>query len=203
MKQPTAAPGRKTGDPPASDDEPWTSKPGAWPPVGEAIWPAVSDPDKDTTSEAQRSDTAPKPGPAGPFDADFGHDDIWSDTTDGHETAAEEPRAKKLDPEIEAAASMLAADAPAVEPSDSARPPTLAKPPPAPDDLKKVKGIGTTFEVKLNALGIYQYSQLAAWTPDQQRWVGETLGFVGRVERDGWTEQAAALAKGGSTREGV
>lgn len=64
-----------------------------------------------------------------------------------------------------------------------------------PDDLLKIKGIGPTLQRKLHALGIYHYDQLAAWDADNAIWVGKRLNFPGRVEREEWVEQAAALMK--------
>ncbi|MFG1411930.1 hypothetical protein V5G24_12535 [Xanthobacter sp. VTT E-85241] len=60
------------------------------------------------------------------------------------------------------------------------------------DDLKQIKGIGPLNERKLNALGIYHFRQIAAWTPDEARWIGAFLGFRGRVEREDWIGQARA-----------
>ncbi|TMV07990.1 NADH-quinone oxidoreductase subunit E [Ruegeria sediminis] len=65
-----------------------------------------------------------------------------------------------------------------------------------PDDLKKLKGVGPKLEEKLNGLGIYHFDQIAAWTPAHVAWVDERLSFKGRIERDGWIEQAAKLAAG-------
>ncbi|MEP9370177.1 hypothetical protein [Xanthobacter sp. VNH20] len=73
------------------------------------------------------------------------------------------------------------------------RPPALAQPDPAgADDLKQLKGIGPLNERKLNALGIYHFRQIADWTQDEARWIGASLGFRGRVEREDWIGQARA-----------
>jgi predicted flap endonuclease-1-like 5' DNA nuclease len=74
------------------------------------------------------------------------------------------------------------------------RPPGLAAPRGAPDDLKRINGIGPTNEKKLNALGIYHLDQIAAWDDAQMRWVGAYLAFPGRIEREDWVGQARALA---------
>lgn len=65
-----------------------------------------------------------------------------------------------------------------------------------PDDLTKVKGIGSVNERKLNALGIWHYDQVAAWKKKEVEWVGSYLAFPGRIEREDWVKQAKALAKG-------
>ncbi|MFG1428337.1 hypothetical protein [Roseixanthobacter glucoisosaccharinicivorans] len=73
------------------------------------------------------------------------------------------------------------------------RPPAVPQPDAAgADDLKQIKGIGPLNERKLNALGIYHFRQIAAWTHDEARWVGAFLGFRGRVEREDWIGQARA-----------
>lgn len=64
-----------------------------------------------------------------------------------------------------------------------------------PDDLTRIKGIGAVNERKLNALGIWHYDQVAAWTKKEVEWVGSYLAFPGRIEREEWIEQAKALAK--------
>ncbi len=65
------------------------------------------------------------------------------------------------------------------------------------DDLKMIKGVGPKLEAVLNGLGIWHFDQIAAWGADEVDWADRNLvGFKGRVSRDGWVEQAAALAKG-------
>jgi peptide/nickel transport system ATP-binding protein len=76
------------------------------------------------------------------------------------------------------------------------RPPRMAKPK-KPDDLKLISGVGPKFEAILNGLGIYRFSQVAAWKKAEREWVDDHLNFSGRIERDDWVKQAKALAKGG------
>lgn len=64
------------------------------------------------------------------------------------------------------------------------------------DDLKKISGVGPALEKKLHALGVYTFAQIAAFTPDDIAKVDERLNFKGRIERDDWLGQAAALARG-------
>jgi len=64
----------------------------------------------------------------------------------------------------------------------------------APDDLSKIKGVGPKSREKLHALGVFHYDQIAAWTPEEARWIGEALGIPGRVERNEWIAQAKSLA---------
>ncbi|WP_424833139.1 NADH-quinone oxidoreductase subunit NuoE [Ruegeria sp.] len=68
-----------------------------------------------------------------------------------------------------------------------------------PDDLKMLKGVGPKLEETLNELGFFHYDQIANWTPAHVAWVDARLKFKGRIERDGWIEQAAKLAAGEET----
>ncbi len=68
-----------------------------------------------------------------------------------------------------------------------------------PDDLKLLKGVGPKLEKMLNELGFYHFDQIAAWTAENIAWVDERLSFKGRIERDGWVEQAGKLAAGEET----
>ena len=75
-------------------------------------------------------------------------------------------------------------------------------PPPAssaPDDLKRIRGIGVLLERKLNAMGVVTYEQIANWTADDVGAVNSKLEFKGRIERENWIEQARILASGGHT----
>lgn len=67
------------------------------------------------------------------------------------------------------------------------------------DDLKRIKGIGKQNETRLNALGIWHFDQIAAWSPENIAWAGSFLAFVGRIDREDWVGQAKVLATGGST----
>jgi len=70
-----------------------------------------------------------------------------------------------------------------------------------PDDLKKVLGIGSVLEEKLNGMGIYHYSQIAEFTGEDIENINTHLNFPGRIERDEWIPQAQDLAKGGEGRK--
>jgi len=85
---------------------------------------------------------------------------------------------------------------PAVKLTLRAKPPaTPEKVPSAPaDDLKRISGVGPKIEGILNTLGIYRFDQIAAWTRENVDWVDEQLKFKGRIDREGWIEQAAKLA---------
>ncbi|MEQ1942925.1 NADH-ubiquinone dehydrogenase [Mesorhizobium sp. VNQ89] len=87
----------------------------------------------------------------------------------------------------------LAEKAVDLQPEDFRQPKSLAKPKKA-DDLKAIAGIGPKLEKVLNELGVWTYSQIAGWTAEEIAWVDDYLSFTGRIERDNWTGQAAALA---------
>lgn len=62
------------------------------------------------------------------------------------------------------------------------------------DDLKRVKGIGPVIEKQLAGLGILTFRQIAGFSDDDVRRVGEALGvFSDRIGREAWVSQAAAL----------
>ena len=64
------------------------------------------------------------------------------------------------------------------------------------DDLKKLSGVGPALEKKLHAAGVTTFAQVAAWTEEDVAAIDEQLSFKGRIEREGWIEQAKELAKG-------
>ncbi|MEM6760719.1 MAG: 50S ribosomal protein L21 [Pseudomonadota bacterium] len=64
------------------------------------------------------------------------------------------------------------------------------------DDLKALSGVGPALEKKLHAAGVTTFAQIAAWTPEDVAAMDEKLSFKGRIEREGWIDQAKELAKG-------
>jgi len=62
------------------------------------------------------------------------------------------------------------------------------------DDLKKLSGVGPALEKKLNAAGVTSFAQIAAWGAADITEFDEKLSFKGRIEREGWVDQAKALA---------
>ena len=108
--------------------------------------------------------------------------------------AAAKPKAKPAAKKAEAAPK---AEAP------KAAKPKAEKPKAAPkatasgaDDLKKLSGVGPALEKKLHENGVTSFAQIAAWTPEDVADMDDKLSFKGRIERDGWIEQAAKLAAG-------
>jgi len=64
------------------------------------------------------------------------------------------------------------------------------------DDLKKLSGVGPALEKKLNEVGVTSFAQIAAWSADDIAAFDEKLNFKGRIEREGWVDQAKALIAG-------
>ena len=62
------------------------------------------------------------------------------------------------------------------------------------DDLKQLSGVGPALEKKLHESGVTTFAQIAAWTDADVEEFGEKLSFKGRIEREGWIEQAKELA---------
>jgi predicted flap endonuclease-1-like 5' DNA nuclease len=66
-----------------------------------------------------------------------------------------------------------------------------------PDDLLRLKGVGPKLARTLMAMGITNYRQIAAWSPENIAAVDARLGvFSGRIVRDNWVEQARLLDAG-------
>jgi NADH-quinone oxidoreductase subunit E len=120
-------------------------------------------------------------------------------------TAAQQakPAAKKAAPKKAAAkapAKATKAEAAPAATGTAKKPRTMKAPRKAgADDLKQLKGVGPKLEQTLNALGFWHFDQIAKWGADEIAWVDDNLSFKGRIERDGWVEQAKTLAEGGET----
>ncbi|MDX8493630.1 NADH-ubiquinone dehydrogenase [Mesorhizobium sp. VK22B] len=108
------------------------------------------------------------------------------DVTDIAATTAE----KALD--STGADTVAEAAATGLMPEDFRQPKAIDKPA-KPSDLKAISGIGPKLEKVLNGLGIWTYGQIAAWTSEEIAWVEDYLSLAGRIGRDDWTAQAAAL----------
>lgn len=74
--------------------------------------------------------------------------------------------------------------------------------PTAADDLKVISGIGPKMEHVLNGLGVRSYEQIASWGDKDIAGIEDALGFKGRVGRDDWVGQAAALSRQSRTVSG-
>jgi len=99
--------------------------------------------------------------------------------------------------DVEALKTVSTPSAEEVEKAQPQEPKLFSKPPARIDDLKLISGVGPKLEKLLHALGIYTFAQVASWGAAEIRWVDDRLKFKGRIVRDQWVEQAAALALGG------
>ena len=104
--------------------------------------------------------------------------------TGGKKPSAKKPAAKTQKPKAE----------PAAEPAQPAEAPAFTRPDGEPDDLKKLPGVGPATEKKLNALGITQYAQIAAFTAEEIEQVDAALNLKGKIEQDDWPALAKELA---------
>ena len=87
------------------------------------------------------------------------------------------------------------AEAKKAEPKKAA-PKKAAKADAGADDLKQLSGVGPALEKKLHEAGVTTFAQIAAWKDADIAAMDEKLSFKGRIEREGWVEQAKELAKG-------
>ena len=100
--------------------------------------------------------------------------------TGGKKPSAKKPAAKTQKPKA--------------EPAAEAEAPAFARPDGEPDDLKKLPGVGPATEKKLNALGVTQYAQIAAFTAEEIEQVDAALNLKGKIEQDDWPSLAKELA---------
>ncbi len=94
------------------------------------------------------------------------------------------------------------ADAPKAEAPKAEKPKAKkAEAAPAPaaagaDDLKQLSGVGPALEKKLHEAGVTTFAQIAAWGADDIAAMDEKLSFKGRIEREGWVDQAKKIVEG-------
>ena len=106
--------------------------------------------------------------------------------------AMEAPVAEELPPQAPAAAEPDLPTGAATEVFE-----LLSAPRGAPDDMAKLQGVGPQIVKKLTDGGIFHYWQIAAMTPEDVGKIDADLKLGGRIERDGWVEQARQLMAGG------
>ncbi|MEM9724008.1 MAG: hypothetical protein AAF909_00925, partial [Pseudomonadota bacterium] len=63
----------------------------------------------------------------------------------------------------------------------------------SPDPLQEIQGVNATLAQLLNDMGVFYFRQLAAFSAEDLAWLDTKLSFRGRVVRDRWAAQAAAL----------
>jgi small subunit ribosomal protein S2 len=62
------------------------------------------------------------------------------------------------------------------------------------DDFSKLTGLGPQVEKNLNEAGIFHFWQLTSMSAEDMAKLDAELKLNGRIQRDGWVEQARALA---------
>lgn len=67
----------------------------------------------------------------------------------------------------------------------------------APDDFTLIESVSPLQQTTLNAIGIFHFDQIAAWTPENVAWIDRYFRLRGRVTEEEWVEQAADLARDG------
>ena len=123
---------------------------------------------------------------------------IGAGSVSGVAVAAAAPKAEKkaaapkAEKKAEAPKAEKKADAPKAE--AKAAPKKAAKADGA-DDLKQLSGVGPALEKKLHEAGVTTFAQIAAWTEEDVAAMDEKLSFKGRIEREGWVEQAKEKTK--------
>ena len=73
-------------------------------------------------------------------------------------------------------------------------PELFERPEGAPDNLKRLPGIGRVLEGRLNAVGLTRFDQIANLSSDDIARLDDALNLKGRAERDDWVSQAKTLA---------
>ena len=93
-------------------------------------------------------------------------------------------------------------------PPDALTAPAAASAPPAAprperaeeqDDLRLIQGIDDKLAQKLREHGVWRFGQIADWTPEQQKWIGDERGGFGPAARAFCVAQARLLAGGVET----
>jgi predicted flap endonuclease-1-like 5' DNA nuclease len=67
----------------------------------------------------------------------------------------------------------------------------------APDDLTLIEGVSPLNQSTLNALGVFHFDQIAAWSRENIAWVDAYLRLQDRIDEEEWLGQAQALAEQG------
>jgi len=111
-------------------------------------------------------------------------------------STAEKPAKKAEAPKTKAETKAKAAAKTEAKPAKTETKSEAKKPAKAAggDDLKQLSGVGPALEKKLHEAGVTTFAQIAAWTEADVAEMDEKLSFKGRIEREGWIEQAKELA---------
>lgn len=120
-----------------------------------------------------------------------------SEPENGARTLTDVPAPAPFDPAaVYGVETAVAGASDSAEPAADNRPDALDGPRGGTADaLARIKGLGPKIESALHGIGIYHFDQVAAWTPGERQWVNDALKLGGRIDRDDWVAQAAALAE--------
>lgn len=98
-------------------------------------------------------------------------------------------------PSVEAVAGEPSAATPTATPR---KPPVLsAARNGAPDDFTLIDNVSALQQSTLNAIGVFHFDQIAAWTPEHVAWIDRYFRLRGRIAQEEWVEQASELARHG------
>jgi len=78
------------------------------------------------------------------------------------------------------------------------KPESLERPDEDHDDLTRIDGVDAETAKMLNALGIWHFHQIAAWTRENTSWMNAYFQAENRIEDQEWVSQAGALSLGAS-----
>ena len=63
------------------------------------------------------------------------------------------------------------------------------------EDLTQLSGLGPTIFKKLTEAGVTTFAQIASWSAEDIAVFDERLSLKGRIDREGWIDQAKAYVK--------
>ena len=63
------------------------------------------------------------------------------------------------------------------------------------EDLTQLSGLGPTIFKKLTEAGVTSFAQIASWSAEDIAVFDEKLSLKGRIDREGWIDQAKAYVK--------
>lgn len=116
--------------------------------------------------------------------------------------APAQPASEEPDPTTPTAAiplEDLAASSPETIHEPAATPLTHAEVPP-PDNLRLIEALPQRVADRLNELGVFYFSEIAAFDAGDVEALGLDCNLDNRIMREGWIEQAALLATGRATK---
>ncbi|MCX5493563.1 hypothetical protein OSH11_02475 [Kaistia dalseonensis] len=71
------------------------------------------------------------------------------------------------------------------------------------DDLAAIKGLGKRHAARLASVGIFHFSQIAAWTPQEIAWVAAFLDVGDTIVSKDWVGQSTRVASADDPAEAV